>query len=73
MNANADTTGPRRTSACLLETYQISAADLAAYLANHPRHRRRNTVAPSTPEQEERAILAGRTWPDWTAPENIAR
>ena len=73
MKANAYANEPRRTSACLLETYQISDAALAAYLANPPRHRRRNTVAPSTPEQEERAILAGRTWPDWTAPEGIAR
>ena len=54
------------TSVCLLDRYEISAEDLAAYKANPPRHRYRNTKAPSTPALEDRWLLEGRTWPNWT-------
>mgnify|MGYP003588939503 CR=1 FL=1 len=64
---SANAAAVRRTSACFLESYRISDADLAAYAANPPRRRYRNTKSPSTPALEERWLLEGRTWPDWAA------
>jgi len=61
-----------RSSICLLTDYHIADADLAAYMANPPKHRRRNTLAPSTPDLEERYLLEGRTWPDWKLPASPA-
>lgn len=62
---------PARTSVCLLAEYHISDEDLAAHLANPPKHRRRNTLSPSTPDLEERYLLEGRTWPDWRPVESL--
>ena len=64
-----------RDSVCLLDHYEISPEDLAAHQAQDVKQGRAIRLGrnrPTTPDQEERWIMEGRTWPDWNLPKEVS-